>query len=174
MGSRGEAKMDVDSRIERLRQEVEALKSRATALEGFRVKDNEHSEAVTELLEMVAEDVSRLKKQNREYEQAFDLASKEIDEIKDKVQQLGFEQSEQPIVTPDVGGIPEQPEEKDALVESLTEKAVDVCTQERPEIIAPEMLGGAASDPRNVFPRDWDVAMIVREYQRRAVNVHPD
>jgi len=157
--------------LEKLGQTVETLTSRVKVLEEFRVKDSEHSEVVTELLEMVAEDVSRLKKRNREYELAFELASSEIDEIKEKM--VGHEHSGQPIVAPDEGCISEEHEERDALVESLTEKAVVACEQEQPEIIPPEVLGGGVpSGARSIFARDWDVAMIIREYQRRAGNVH--
>ena len=75
-------------KIDEVKRELRTVNSRTTHLENHRIENDERREIAIDLLEMVADDVSNLKRRNKDYEKAFDLASTEIDKLKQEIEQL--------------------------------------------------------------------------------------
>lgn len=155
-------------KIDEVKKELRTLDSRTTDLENHRIKNDERREVAIDLLEMVANDVSKLKQQSEDYEQAFDLASTEIDNLKREVQLLEQTSPHQPETSPAQSS--KEASEKEEFVRRLTDDAVHAC-QNQLVMVVFEALSQGQSAPSGIWPADWDVAIIVREFDRRAANV---
>jgi regulator of replication initiation timing len=138
-------------------------------LENHRIKNDERREVAIDLLEMVANDVSKLKQQSEDYEQAFGLASTEIDNLKRELQLLEQTSPHQPETSSAQSS--KEVSEKEEFVQRLTDDAVHAC-QNQPVTVAFEALSQGQTAPSGIWPADWDVAIIVREFDRRAANVN--
>jgi len=156
-------------KIDEVKKELRTVSSRTTDLESHRIANDERREIAIDLLEMVADDVSNLKRQNKDYERAFDLASTEIDKLKQDIEQL-----KQPCSLKqetDAAQSRKEATEKEEFVQRLTDDAVLAC-QNQPMTVAFEAVSQGQSAPSGIWPADWDVAIIVREFDRRAANVN--
>jgi chromosome segregation ATPase len=118
-------------------------------------------------------DVDILKEDSLEYGQAFDLVIKDFDEINQKIESLKpqVQKPAEPRNVPPPSRSEEVSRKENILAELKTE-AIRACEEKRPaDALA---FGKSGSDAANIWPRDWDVAMIVREFDRRARYVGSD